>query len=113
MILPKMYKSTPDGLGGNDDTGQMSAWYIFSAMGFYPVAPGSDQYAIGSPAVDQAVINLENGKTFTINTKNQSPKNVYVQKIVLNGKVLDGYFITHEDIMSGGEITFYMGSKHK
>ena len=108
-----MYKSTPDGLGGNDDTGQMSAWYIFSAMGFYPVAPGSNQYAIGSPAVDQAIINLENGKTFTINTKNQSPKNVYVQKIMLNGKVLDGYFITHEDIMNGGEITFYMGSKHK
>jgi len=112
MILPKMYKPTPDGLGGNDDTGQMSAWYIFSAMGFYPVAPGSDQYAIGSPAVDHAVINLEDGKTFTINVKNQSPKNVYIQKILLNGKPLNGYFITHADIMSGGEITFFMGSKH-
>jgi len=112
MILKKMYKNTPDGLGGNDDTGQMSAWYIFSALGFYPVAPGSDQYAIGSPAVYHAVLNLENGKTFTINTKNQSDKNVYVQKILLNGKVLNSYFISHTDIMSGGEITFVMGAKH-
>src|SRR6202008_652027 len=83
MILKLQYKPAPDGLGGNDDTGQMSAWYIFSSLGFYPVAPGSDQYAIGSPAVYHAVINLENGKTFTVNVKNQSDKNVYVQKIVL------------------------------
>jgi len=113
LILPKMYKPTPDGLGGNDDTGQMSAWYIFSSLGFYPVAPGSDQYAIGSPAVDHAVINLESGKTFTINVKNQSPKNIYIQKITLNGKVLDGYFITHADIMNGGEMEFVMGSRHR
>src|SRR6202000_2852959 len=86
MVLWRMYKPTPDGLGGNDDTGQMSAWYIFSTMGFYPVAPGSDQYAIGSPAVDKATINLDNGKTFTINVKNQGAKNVYIQKVVLNGK---------------------------
>jgi predicted alpha-1,2-mannosidase len=113
MILPRMYKPTPDGLGGNDDTGQMSAWYIFSSLGFYPVAPGSDQYSTGSPAVNGAVINLDNGKTFTINVKNQSPKNVYVQKMVLNGKALDKLFISHADIMNGGEITFYMGSKHQ
>jgi predicted alpha-1,2-mannosidase len=113
MILKKMYKNTPDGLGGNDDTGQMSAWYIFSALGFYPVAPGSDQYAIGSPSVYHATLNLENGKTFTINVENQSDKNVYVQKILLNGKPLDGYFIGHADIMNGGEITFVMGAKHR
>jgi predicted alpha-1,2-mannosidase len=113
MILPLMYKNTPAGLGGNDDTGQMSAWYIFSTLGFYPVAPASDQYAIGSPAIDHAVINLESGKSFTINVKNQSNKNVYVQKILLNGKPLDGYFISHADIMNGGEMTFFMGSKHK
>jgi predicted alpha-1,2-mannosidase len=113
MILKKMYKNTPDGLGGNDDTGQMSAWYIFSALGFYPVAPGSDVYAIGSPAVYHAVLNLENGKSFTINVKNQSDKNVYVQKILLNGKVLDSYFLSHSDIMNGGEMTFVMGSKHR
>lgn len=113
LILPKMYKPTPDGLGGNDDTGQMSAWYIFSVMGFYPVAPGNDQYAIGSPAIDHAVINLESGKSFVINVKNQSPKNVYVQKILLNGKPLNGWFISHADIMNGGEIEFVMGSRHK
>jgi len=113
MILPLMYKTTPEGLGGNDDTGQMSAWFIFSTLGFYPVAPASDQYAIGSPSIDHAVINLEDGKTFTINVKNQSPKNVYVQKITLNGKVLNGYFISHADIMKGGEMVFYMGSRHK
>ena len=113
MILPKMYKPTPDGLGGNDDTGQMSAWYIFSSLGFYPVAPGSDQYAIGSPAVDHAAINLESGKTFTIDVKNQSKTNIYIQKITLNGKPLSGYFISHDDIMNGGELTFLMGSRHK
>src|ERR1700744_2658198 len=63
MILKKQYRPTPDGLGGNDDCGQMSAWYIFSALGFYPVAPGSDRYSIGSPSVNSAVLNLENGKT--------------------------------------------------
>ena len=113
MILKMQYKPAPDGLGGNDDTGQMSAWYIFSTLGFYPVAPGSDQYAIGSPAINKAVINLDNGKTFNINVKNQSDKNVYIQKILLNGKPLDGYFLTHEDIMNGGEMVFYMGGKHK
>jgi predicted alpha-1,2-mannosidase len=113
MILPRMYKATPDGLGGNDDTGQMSAWYIFSALGFYPVAPGSGQYAIGSPAVQHAVIQVGDGKTFTVNVKNQSDKNIYVQKMLLNGKMLNQPFISHEDIMNGGEITFYMGPKHK
>ncbi|HTK22145.1 MAG TPA: glycoside hydrolase domain-containing protein, partial [Mucilaginibacter sp.] len=107
------YKPAPDGLGGNDDTGQMSAWYIFSTLGFYPVAPGSDQYAIGSPAMNKAVINLDNGKTFTINVKNQGDKNVYIQKIVLNGKPLDRLFLSHPDIMNGGEVTFFMSSKHK
>lgn len=111
MILKKQYRPTPDGLGGNDDCGQMSAWYIFSSLGFYPVAPGSEEYSIGSPAVKSAVLRLENGKTFTIETKNQSDKNVYVQKIELNGKVLNRRFITHKDIMDGGKIIFYMSGK--
>jgi predicted alpha-1,2-mannosidase len=111
MILQMQYKSAPDGLGGNDDTGQMSAWYIFSSLGFYPVAPGSDVYAIGSPAVDGAVLHLENGKTFTIDVKNQSDDNVYVQKIELNGKLLTGFELKHAAIMNGGKITFYMGNK--
>lgn len=111
MILKKQYRPTPDGLGGNDDCGQMSAWYIFSSLGFYPVAPGSEEYSIGSPAVKSAVLQLENGKTFTIETKNQSDKNVYVQKIELNGKLLNRRYITHKDIMDGGNIIFYMSAK--
>jgi len=108
MILKMQYKSAPDGLGGNDDAGQMSAWYIFSSLGFYPVAPGSTEYSIGSPAVDGAILNLENGKKFIIEVNNQGDKNVYIKKIVLNGKPLASFTIKHADIMSGGKITFYM-----
>ena len=111
MILKKMYKPTPAGLSGNDDCGQMSAWYILSALGFYPVAPGSDQYSLGSPVVEEAVLHLENGKTFTIKAKNQAEKNVYVEKVVLNGKALDRNYITHGEIMGGGELVFYMSGK--
>ncbi|NHN25934.1 glycoside hydrolase family 92 protein [Flavobacterium jejuense] len=111
QILKMQYKPTPDGLGGNDDCGQMSAWYLFSAMGFYPVAPASEEYAIGSPLVNSAIINLENGKTFTIETQNQSDKNVYVKRIVLNNKPLKRYFITHDEIMNGGKIVFVMSDK--
>ena len=111
MILKMQYKNSPDGLGGNDDAGQMSAWYIFSSLGFYPVAPGATEYAIGSPAVDGAVLNLENSKKFIIEVKDQNEKNVYVQKVVLNGKVLQGLTITHAAIMKGGKITFYMSNE--
>lgn len=111
MILKKQYHNGPDGLGGNDDCGQMSAWYIMSTLGFYPVAPASDLYAIGSPAMNHAIVNLENGKQFIINVKNQSDKNVYVQKIELNGKVFKGYFLKHADIMNGGNLVFYMSDK--
>ncbi|OOQ57700.1 GH92 family glycosyl hydrolase [Mucilaginibacter pedocola] len=113
MILNRMYKPTPDGLGGNDDTGQMSAWYIFSTLGFYPVAPASNDYAIGSPAINSASIQVGGGKTFNITVKNQSEKNVYIQKMTLNGKPLTSLSITHQDIMAGGELVFTMGSKHK
>lgn len=113
MILKKMYKPTPDGLGGNDDTGQMSAWYIFTTLGFYPVAPGSDHFSIGSPAINKATINLENGKTFTIDVKNQGDKNVYVRKILLNGQPLNRLYITQSEIMNGGTLTFFMSRLHK
>lgn len=111
MILKKMYRNGADGLGGNDDFGQMSAWYIFSSLGFYPVAPGSDEYALGSPLMKNAVLNLENGKTFEVATINQSDKNVFVSKVLLNGKELSRPFLKHEDVMNGGKITFYMSSK--
>jgi len=112
MILKNQYHTGADGLGGNDDTGQMSAWYIFSTIGFYPVAPGSDVYQIGSPAVNAATMHLENGKTFSIVAKNQSDKNVYVQKIELNGKPLNRLYISHSEIMNGGKLVFYMTDKH-
>ena len=111
MILPRMYKPTIDGLGGNDDCGQMSAWYIFSALGFYPVAPGSDEYSIGSPLVKSALVQLDNGKTFSVEATNQSDKNVYVQKITLNGSAVNSPFIKHADIMNGGKLVFVMGPK--
>jgi predicted alpha-1,2-mannosidase len=110
-ILKMQYKNAPDGLGGNDDCGQMSAWYIFSSLGFYPVAPGSPDYALGSPAVRSGVIHLENGKTFTVEAKNQSDKNVYVKKVLLNGKPIDNHTINHNDIINGGKLVFYMSAK--
>jgi predicted alpha-1,2-mannosidase len=111
MILKKMYLPTADGLGGNDDCGQMSAWYIFSSLGFYPMAPGSMNYELGSPAIVNATLNLENGKTFKVTTKNQSNKNVYVDKVLINGKVVDRKYITHDEITAGGEIQFIMAAK--
>lgn len=107
-IMDAMYHPAPDGLGGNDDCGQMSAWYIFSAMGLYPVAPGSDRYCLGSPQVKEAIISLENGRQFIISTVNQSPENVYVKKTELNGKKLDRLWITHDEIMQGGKLVFFM-----
>ncbi len=111
MILKNQYRPTPDGLGGNDDCGQMSAWYLFTALGFYPVAPGSGQYALGSPVVKTAKINLENGKTFSIEARNQSEANVYVDRVDLNGRTLARNYITYNEIAAGGKIVFHMSGK--
>ena len=108
-IMDTKYLPAPDGLSGNDDCGQMSAWYIFSALGFYPVAPGSDRYDLGSPLVKEATLDLENGKTFTVTAVNQGPEKIYVKKAELNGKRLDRLYITHGEIMQGGSLVFYMG----
>ena len=111
MILKNQYHPAPDGLGGNDDCGQMSAWYLFSVLGFYPVAPGSDQYQLGSPVVKTAVLRLENGKTLTIEAKDQNDKNIYVKKVVVNGQTLKRNYLTHTEIMNGGKIVFQMDDK--
>jgi predicted alpha-1,2-mannosidase len=108
QIVKTMYKPEPHGLCGNDDCGQMSAWYIFSVMGFYPVAPGSNEYVIGSPCVDKATINLENGKKFKIAAENLSPKNIYIKEVLLNGKKINRSYITHKEIINGGELRFIM-----
>ena len=113
MILDEMYGSGEDGLCGNDDAGQMSAWYIFSSLGFYPVCPGSDRYAIGSPNIIQATINLENGSTVTIRTSNQGKSNVYVRNVILNGVELKRNYLLHGDLADGGDILFHMGNKPK
>ncbi len=108
MIMETMYHDAPDGLCGNDDAGQMSAWYIFSALGFYPVCTGSDQYAIGSPLVKSATLTLENGKTLTIETVNQSPDFVHVKKVLVNGAEIKRNYLTHGEVAGGGKITFVM-----
>jgi len=109
-IMNKMYRNNIDGLCGNDDCGQMSAWYIFSAMGFYPVCPGTDQYVFGAPYLPYMKINLENGRTFTIKAPKVSDKNRYIRSIRLNGKLYTKSYITQNDIMNGGELFFDMVS---
>ncbi len=112
-ILTGKYLPEPAGIIGNEDCGQMSAWYIFSALGFYPVCPGSDQYAIGAPLFEKASIKLNHpnpDKTFTIVTKNYSAKNRYVKSIKLDGKKLDKPFIKHSDIINGEIVEFEMDS---
>jgi predicted alpha-1,2-mannosidase len=113
MIMETMYSNTPDGLCGNDDAGQMSAWYVFSALGFYPVCPGSDEYAVGSPSIKSAKVNFENGNILLIDVKNQNQKNVYVQKILFNNKEIKQNYLLHSEIAKGGNLTFIMGSKPK
>jgi putative alpha-1,2-mannosidase len=112
MILKNQYHPAPDGLGGNDDCGQMSAWYIFSALGFYPVSPGNNEYAIGSPAINNAVIQLGNRKQLIIEVKNQSDKNVFVKKISFNGRILSRPFITYDELEKGGKMIFEMAAEH-
>jgi predicted alpha-1,2-mannosidase len=108
-IMDKFYLPGPDGWLGDEDTGQMSAWYIFSALGFYPVNPGQPIYALGSPMFDSAVLHLENGKTFTVEARRSSPADIYVQGAWLNGKPLDNCWIEHRQILDGGVLRFQLG----
>ena len=109
-ILKNLYRDQPDGIAGNDDCGQMSAWYVLSAIGFYPVCPGSNEYAIGSPVIDKAAIHFESGKTFTIRTVNNQPENVYINSAKLNGSNYIKSYLTYEDMAKGGEIEFTMSA---
>lgn len=108
QILTELYTNTPDGISGNEDCGQMSAWYIFSSLGFYPVTPASNEYIIGTPLFDKATINLEDGKTFTVYAENISDKNKYIKAAYLNGKEHPYSYINHTDIMKGGSLVFEM-----
>ena len=106
-----LFDDTPEGISGNEDCGQMSAWYIFSSMGFYPVTPGSGQYAIGTPALPKAVIHLPAGRTFTIEARNLSPENMYIQSATLDGAPYGRAYLRHADIVKGGTLVFEMGPK--
>lgn len=110
-IQKEMYSNNPDGLCGNEDCGQMSSWLVMSAMGFYPVTPGTDVYAIGTPMFKKITLKLENGKTFTIKADNISEKNFYIKSAKLNGKEYNKSYITQNDIVNGGEIVFEMDNK--
>ncbi len=109
QILTTLYSDQPDGLSGNEDCGQMSAWYVFSAMGMYPVNPAAGIYVFGSPVIDEATITVPGGKSFTVVTQNNSPENLYIQAVELNGRPYSKSYITHPDIIAGGELTFVMG----
>lgn len=110
QIVESQYKPTPDGLSGNDDLGQMSAWLVFTGLGFYPVTPGSNQYVIGRPFADRATLNLPNGKHFAIVADGLSDRNRYVGQVLLNGRPLKQGYITHEQITAGGELRFRMAA---
>ncbi|MDR2231590.1 MAG: glycoside hydrolase family 92 protein, partial [Tannerella sp.] len=109
-IIETEYFTTPDGLCGNDDAGQMSAWLVFSMMGFYPVCPGSSAYVIGSPSFEEITISLDNGNQFKIKAEGYSEDNIYIQSATFNGKPYDKGYILHDDIMNGGTLSFVMGN---
>ena len=108
-IMDTMHGTGPQGLCGNDDAGQMSAWYVFSALGFYPVCPGSGEYALGSPLVRRAELDLGGGRTFVVEARDQGPRNVFVQRVELDGRPLPGHSLTHAELAAGGRLVFFMG----
>jgi len=111
QIMDELYFNEPDGLSGNEDCGQMSAWYVLSAMGFYPVTPGSEDYIIGSPLFDKVTLHLENGKDFIIESQNNKSLNKYIQSVELNGQMHAKSYLKHSDIMKGGKMLFMMDAK--
>ena len=111
QIMTTLYSNQPDGLCGNEDMGQMSAWYVFSACGFYPVNPADGRYVFGTPQFDELLINFPNKKTFTVTAKNLSAENMYIKKVFLNGKDYSKGYITHQQLLEGGTLEFKMGNK--
>ena len=107
-IMDKLYNPNPDAYCGDEDNGQTSAWYVFSALGFYTVCPGTDEYILGSPIFKSVKVNLENGKTITIKSTNNNENNRYVKSVKLNGKNYTKNFFRHEDLMKGANIAFEM-----
>ena len=110
-IMDELYSAQPDGLCGNEDCGQLSAWYVFSALGFYPVTPGQRIYGIGAPLFKKAIITLDKQKSFVVEARNVSDKNMYIQSATLNGEPYAKSYLNHSDIVRGGEIIFTMGAE--
>ncbi len=110
-IMDSLYTDKPDGLCGNEDVGQMSAWYVFSALGFYPVNPANGVYVFGSPKIKSARLQFDNGKVFSIEVKNQGAKNIYIQEVKLNGVPHQRFFTTHDEIIKGGTLEITMGTQ--
>jgi len=110
-VITEFHNNTVDGMIGNDDCGQMSAWYVLSCLGFYPVNPASNKFVIGAPQINKATLHLSNGKNFVIVADNLSEDNMYVQKIYLNNKPLDQNYIVYDDIMNRGNLRFSMSDK--
>jgi putative alpha-1,2-mannosidase len=110
-VCANAYATGPAGLAGNDDCGQMSAWYVLAAAGFYPVAPASGVYALGSPLFDEVAFTTSRGTRFTIEARHNSAQNLYVQSATLDGRPLHRAWITHEEIVRGGRPTFVMGAE--
>jgi predicted alpha-1,2-mannosidase len=108
-VMDKLYNYTPDGYCGDEDNGQTSAWYVFSALGFYPVTPGTDEYVIGSPLFNKATLTFENGKKLVIDAPGNSKDNVYIQDIKFNGKKINNNYFRHGELLKGGAIIFRMG----
>jgi predicted alpha-1,2-mannosidase len=108
-IMNKLYNYTPDGYCGDEDTGQTSAWYVFSALGFYPVTPGTDQYVFGSPMFNRVTLNFSNGRKTVIDAPKNSDTNIYIQNIQLNGRSLNRNYITDGELKKGGRLFFAMG----
>ena len=109
--MDRLYTAQPDGYCGDEDNGQTSAWYVFSALGFYPVCPGSTQYMIGTPYFHKVKIQLENGKTVTIRAEKNNKDNRFIQHITMDGQPYPHYYLEHEQLLSGPIIDFTMGNK--
>ena len=109
-VMDRLYNSGPAGYCGDEDNGQTSAWYVFSALGFYPVCPGTGQYVLGSPLFDKATLMLPDDRTFVIRADGNSPRNCYIRRAMLNGQELTRNYLTHDELLQGGELVLQMDS---
>jgi Putative alpha-1,2-mannosidase len=109
--MARLYTPNPDGYSGDEDNGQTSAWYVFSAMGFYPVCPGSNQYVLGSPLFDKVTLHLSNGKQVIVQAANNGPSHVYVEQVMLDNKILNRTYVTHQELVKGCRVHFTMSDE--